>query len=354
VHAFALALGLGLVGATLSACGDDTRLAASGTGASITPPGMDGSVEPSPDATIDAPQIVATWSARASLPAPQQEVAVVALAGKVYVIGGFLGTQPTPTVAVYDPAANTWSAAAPLPEPLHHVNAAVVADKIWVVGALRGVTFTSVGTTLVYDPAASTWTAMAAMPAGTERGASMVGAVGNVIYVAGGLRGGAAVADFSSFDTEANVWTPRPAMDGARDHGVGVVSGGRLYAIGGRGGGIATHSARVDAFDPATSTWTPRAPMPTSRAGAAASLVKGLVVVAGGEGNSASPSGVFANVEAYDPTRDVWSILPAMTTPRHGTGAATIGDVMYVPGGGDVQAFGATAVVEALSLTPPP
>ncbi len=61
-------------------------------------------------------------------------------------------------------------------------------------------------------------------------------------------------------------------------------------------------------------------------------------------------SGVFPQVEAYDPIKNTWSTPPAMRTPRHGTGAATVDDVFYVPGGGDVQAFGATAIVEALAL----
>jgi hypothetical protein len=37
-----------------------------------------------------------------------------------------------------------------------------------------------------------------------------------------------------------------------------------------------------------------------------------------------------------------------MTTPRHGTGGAVLGRVFYVPGGADVEAFGAVATVEAL------
>ena len=35
-----------------------------------------------------------------------------------------------------------------------------------------------------------------------------------------------------------------------------------------------------------------------------------------------------------------------MRTPRHGMGAATVGGALYVPGGADVQGFGAVDVVE--------
>jgi N-acetylneuraminic acid mutarotase len=297
---------------------------------------------------IDEGGIAATWVALPPLPSPQQEVAVVALGGKVYVIGGFdVASQPTAAVNVYDPKAKRWAAAAPLPQPLHHVNAAVVGDRIYVAGALSSVAFTAVGTTLAYDPVANAWTPKAAMPAGTQRGGSFVGAIGTTIYVAGGLRNGS-VADFSSYDTVKDEWAALPALDAAVDHGMTAVFAGKLYAIGGRSAVITSHVARVDMFDPATSKWTPRAPMPTSRGGAAAAVAKGVIVVAGGEGNAALPSGVFADVEAYDPVADKWITLPSMRTPRHGTGAATVDDVVYVPGGGDVQAFGATAIVEAL------
>lgn len=340
-HAAALSLS---VLALLASCGDD----------STTSPLADasaplGDAPTQTDAGADAPPRAAgTWSARASMPAPQQEVAVVALGGKIYVIGGFAAEQATTAVvSVFDPAVGAWSTAAPLPEALHHVNAATADGKIWVVGALRGAAFGAVGTTLAYDPTTNAWTPRAAMPAGSERGASMVAAIGKIIYVAGGFRGGS-VADFSSFDTASGAWTTRPPIAAARDHGVGLAIGDRFYAIGGRD--LAGHTSRVEAFDPITSAWTPRASMPTSRAGSAAAVMKGLAIVAGGEGSSASPIGMFAEVEAYDPVRDAWSALPAMTTPRHGTGAATIDDVMYVPGGGIVAGHGATAVVEALTL----
>jgi N-acetylneuraminic acid mutarotase len=237
-----------------------------------------------------------------------------------------------------------------LPRPLHHVNAAVAGGKIWVVGALEGPSFVAVGDTLVFDPATAAWSARATMPPGTERGSSFVAAIGDVVYVAGGLRGGVAVADFSAYDAARDVWTSLPALPAARDHGVGVAVGTVFLAIGGRDGAISAHTRRVDAFDPATSAWTARAPMPTSRAGFAAAVARDRVAVAGGEGNAWAASGVFQEVELYDPAMDTWTSLASMRTPRHGTGAAAVGDVVYVPGGATVQALGATAVTEALSL----
>ena len=137
-------------------------------------------------------------------------------------------------------------------------------------------------------------------------------------------------------------------MPAPLDHGCAGVVNNVLYAIGGRTGGA--HTARVDALDPKSGGWIPRAPMPTSRAGAGCAVVKGKIVVAGGEGNPKRASGVFAEVEVFDPAANTWTSLPPMFTPRHGTGGATIDDIVYVPGGGNINGFGAVNVVEALTF----
>jgi N-acetylneuraminic acid mutarotase len=285
------------------------------------------------------------------MPIAKQELAVVAVAGRLFVIGGFDGAgRVLADVSIHDPAAGTWTAGAPLPTPLHHVNAAVVGARIWIVGALERTSFAATGATLVYDPAVDRWEERAPMPPAAARGASMTAAIGTTIYVAGGLRDGGLVGDFSAYDTEQGTWTELPPLPGPRDHGGGAAVNGLFYAVGGRAGTIPAHLARVDAFDPASRTWSPRRPLPTSRAGAAVGVLDGRIVVAGGEGNPAAAGGVFAEVEVYDPASDTWSAAPAMRTPRHGTGAASIGGALLVPGGGYRQGFGATDVVEALAL----
>ena len=86
--------------------------------------------------------------------------------------------------------------------------------------------------------------------------------------------------------------------------------------------------------------------MLTPRAGAAAAVLDGRLYVCGGEGNAADPSGVFPQAEAYDLASNSWTAPAPMATPRHGTGAATLGDSIYVPGGATRQAFGAVATAD--------
>jgi hypothetical protein len=64
--------------------------------------------------------------------------------------------------------------------------------------------------------------------------------------------------------------------------------------------------------------------------------------VFGGEGNAASAAGTFAENEAYDVDTDEWFAAEPMRLPRHGIGAGTIGNRIYIPGGGPVEGYSTT------------
>lgn len=294
------------------------------------------------------------WTVSTPMPAPVQETAVVAVDGRVWVLGGFEGRSgETSAVRIYDPAADSWTNGPDLPMRAHHLGAGVVDGDIYVLGGLTDLGFTATGAAWKLDNEASAWTDIAPMPTGTERGAGIVAAVDGILYVVGGLRGGMAVPDVSAYDPVGDTWDAQLSpLPEARDHLVGATVGGSIYAVGGRAASIAAISGRVDRYDPVNDAWQPAASMVTPRAGAAAAVVQGRILVAGGEG-SGDGNGVFAEVESYDPDTDTWESLAAMRTPRHGTGAAGIGSTFIVPGGADVQGFGAVDTVEMLETSPP-
>jgi N-acetylneuraminic acid mutarotase len=279
----------------------------------------------------------------------RQETGVAALDGIVYVLGGFDGDGSiTGELAAYDPASDSWELRAPFPEPLHHANFVAAGDALWVVGSLRGLAFSAHGATYRYDPVADEWQGRSSMRAESARGAAGVAVVGDVIYVAGGGYRPGAVADFSSYHSLLDVWKELPDLPAPREHLVAGAVAGRVVVIGGRDG-IEGHTARVDIFDPQDETWSEGAPMPTSRGGMAAAVLDGRIYVFGGEGNPMTSSGVFAEVESYHVAADSWKTHTPMTTPRHGTGAAAVGGKIYLPGGADIQAFGAVDTVEAFT-----
>lgn len=287
------------------------------------------------------------WEPFASLPAgPRQETSVLALDGRVYVLGGFMGTTVVDLVERYDPAAESWDTTAPLPEAMHHINAAAIGGRIYVAGFLQTLQFTANARMFVYDPDADSWSDGTELPPGREAGSSGVAVSDGRMFVFGGLQGSQPVATAQYFDPATDSWTPIADVPGARDHLVGASVDDQVFAVGGRGGGIGSHTTEVLVYDEAADSWDVVASLPTSRGGMSGAVLRGWIFVAGGEGNAALPSGVFEEHEAYDPMSDTWHTLEPMLTPRHGTGAATVGDRVYVPGGAITEGFGPTDICE--------
>jgi hypothetical protein len=76
-------------------------------------------------------------------------------------------------------------------------------------------------------------------------------------------------------------------------------------------------------------------------------LYRGKVFVMGGEGTDR----VYGQNEGYDPVTDRWEAYAPMLKPRHGLGAAAVGDVICVAGGGPIMGGAVqSAVHEAFML----
>merc|ERR1740130_1207238 len=74
------------------------------------------------------------WQPLPSMPTARSYLAAVAVAGKVYAIGGVSVEVRCDAVEAYDPLSGLWSRAASLPVARSSHTAAVVYGKIYVVG----------------------------------------------------------------------------------------------------------------------------------------------------------------------------------------------------------------------------
>jgi N-acetylneuraminic acid mutarotase len=270
----------------------------------------------------------------------RQEHAVVALGSEIVVIGGFTPSA-TNSVEAYDPEADTWRPLAAFPSILHHANAVSIDGTIIVAGFYLGGSFTDArGNTYAYDPASDAWTERAPLPAGTERASSCVAALDGKMYVFGGARNGS-VRDASVYDPASDTWTALPQLPEAREHCAAGAIDGQIIIAGGRADGIGGFQPNTWSFDPVAQTYEIRAPLLTARGGVSGAVLDGRLILFGGEGNASDPTGVFPQVEAYDPEADTWEALPSMVSPRHGLGAAALDGAIYLPGGASTQGFGA-------------
>jgi hypothetical protein len=284
-----------------------------------------------------------TWAVLAPVPTPRQEVAVVALGGRVFVIGGLgAGAQPVATVEAYDPEANRWEPRAPLPVPVHHPAAAVVDDRLFVIGGYTGgrVRWTASQLVLEYEAARNAWTTRTPMP--TPRGALAVAVLNGRIHALGGSAQ-APVQAHEVYDPATDRWRPANPMPTARDHLAAVSFQGRVWALGGRTAFMGTQYDNVEVYDPASDSWRTAPPLPRGRGGLAAVALPDRILVFGGE----APLRIFNATEMYEPAGTRWIAKAPMPTPRHGIGAAVLGGRVWVPAGGREPGYAPTGANEA-------
>ncbi len=285
-------------------------------------------------AAAPATQSKGEWVTKAPVLLKRTEVAVGAVRGKVYVVGGFQQSLPfiTPAVEEYDPATDTWRERTPLPGGLHHAGIGVVNDRIYVIGGfeLSQLSIWSPVTSVYeYDPVTDRWTARKPMP--TPRGALAVAALDGKLHTVGGYNRDGNTSAHEVYDPATDSWTARAPMPTARDHHAAASLNGRLYAIGGRlNRQYSQNLAVTEEYDPKTDRWSRKADLPTPRSGITAVVVKDRIYVFGGE----APSGTFRENEAYHPASNSWEALAPMPTARHGLGSATVDGRIYVISGG--------------------
>jgi N-acetylneuraminic acid mutarotase len=168
------------------------------------------------------------WYETASMPWPRAAHRLVALGGKIYVIGG-RGPGST-ALWVFDPATQQWDTSrALLPTEREHLAAG---GKIFAIGG-RKVDRVNLAVVEVYDPATDRWAQGTGLPA--PRGGHTAATVNGYIHVTGGedIGSRSVFADHWVYHPDADHWHEAPALPAAR-HGVDSAAiGTDWYVIGG-------------------------------------------------------------------------------------------------------------------------
>ena len=206
-----------------------------------------------------------SWQPLPSMPTARKYFAAVAVAGKVYAIGGTSTKEVfCDAVEAYDPLSNAWTRVASLPEARSCHTAAVVDGKIYVVGGdiddAEGEEVTT-DRVAVYEPVADSWQQLAAMP--TARNSHAAAVVDGKIYVSGGYTKSGVLSDaFEAYDPVTNTWTTLASLSHPRaDHASAVING-KLCVFGGysRSG----RTELVEVYSPASNSWARVADLPSA------------------------------------------------------------------------------------------
>ena len=189
------------------------------------------------------------------MPTPRGALAAVAVENKIYTVGG--AKIPTGmelpdglnvrgpvelvgTVEVFDTEKNSWTTLKSMPLARNHHDVAYLDGKLYVIGGAIGSCFpggwsSNVPMNEVYDIATETWSTRAPMP--NARSAIGAAALEGKIYVIGGEGWGDELGRVfranQAYDPNSNSWAEKARMPTPR-HGFakGVIDG-KFYAVSG-------------------------------------------------------------------------------------------------------------------------
>src|SRR5919107_2005059 len=125
------------------------------------------------------------WRRLAPLPRGRQAGGLVALDGRLYLVGGVVEGGLASDTQVYDPAADRWAAAPGLPTPREHLGAAAAAGRVYVVGGRTGGIGSNLAAGEGFDPGSGRWAPVADLPTARGRLDATATAQGQVVAVGG-------------------------------------------------------------------------------------------------------------------------------------------------------------------------
>lgn len=118
------------------------------------------------------------WRSRAPMPEGRQGHAMVALGGRLYVVGG---EGPSDRTLIYDAKANRWTTGASLPAGRDHLRAVAWKGEVWAIGGRNGGVTARVD---IYNPMDDRWRPGPSLPRAMS--AMAVGVLEDGLHVVGG------------------------------------------------------------------------------------------------------------------------------------------------------------------------
>ncbi len=206
-----------------------------------------------------------------------------------------------------------------------------------------GLVGTSLSATDGWVPKPIPWARMGDAPQRLAQHSAV--ALGNKIYVMGGIDGNNAITDaVHIYDTESDSWSLGAPMPAPRGNHAAVALGGHIFVLGGL-------SNAFWEYDPSSNTWATKAKAPVGVTGPAAADEASGELVLFTDCNCAYISSVYAY--AYDPAADQWSVTTSPIPNYDRVRAAVVlGGKYYVFGGYDCLASSFTSQMQMLTLAP--
>jgi N-acetylneuraminic acid mutarotase len=193
------------------------------------------------------------------------------------------------------------------------------------------------------------WRTLPSLP--TPRQNPMGAAVGDTMYVIGGLDESGLLEDVESLGPGQAAWTTAPSLPNPQCCAAAGVLGTTIAVAGGYGSDGHTPTSALVLFDTTTGVWRSGPPMPTARANAMGAVWNGKLAVIGG-GTQYGATEATGVIELYDPGANTWSSSTLAVTPR-AAGVAVVDSAgnSYVIGGALQNSLYGDPIVEVVTAT---
>nr|XP_005284303.1 kelch-like protein 33 isoform X1 [Chrysemys picta bellii] len=240
---------------------------------------------------------------------PRFRHAAAVLGNMLYVLGGkhYYGVRDTLATAFrYDPAQDSWQRLADMPSARSSFPAVGVAGRIYALGGSSEDAYCTDGVQC-YDPPADAWRPCSPLPAPLCGHAACT--LDGAIYVSGGCDG----------SSECRTWLLRlcpggpsaqlaPMLEERAGH-IMEALGERLYVAGGlrwHDGGY-TDQLACEVYSPGPDAWVRLSPLPQAHVGGASAVLQGELYVLGGYSQETYRDTHL--VHAYQPAQGRWLML---------------------------------------------
>ena len=252
--------------------------------------------------------------------------------GRVLVAGGFVTRGTSVGAELYNPTTSTFTPLSPMVTTRHSHTATLLPDGTVLLTGGYGADNTTLASAELFDPRTQRFRPVGSLTGPRADHVAVLLPDGRVLIVGGLGPGWTFLASAELFDPRTGQSVPTGAMTVARGSHVGLrLDDGRVLVIGGHRGrraDIVLH-ASAELFDPTTGRFLPTGSMGTRRhKHDAVMLANGQVLVTGGADERDS-RGVYDSSELYDPATGTFRDGPRMQHGRYKHARSSI----VLPGG---------------------
>ncbi|WDE06652.1 hypothetical protein SG34_007025 [Thalassomonas viridans] len=305
---------------------------------------------------VQAKQSSYSWASEQSLATPIQEIYPSVFDNEIYVTGGFVpaenpvffGLSPSLETFIFNPKTKLWRPGTQLPQARHHLGLVSNSKYLYGIGGFageKGKAWQIKDTVYRMPKNSDKWSPGPKLPVPLAE--SVYASVNNNIHVIGGKT----ISEKTGRNVDTNKhfvlvdnkrWVEAAPPSIVRNSAASAVLAGKIYVFGGRTAGAKPDTKPdnkqfAEVYDVSLDKWHPIKPLPVASAGLSAAVLNGKIIVTGGE--AFGPNGnwktgkAYSQAWSYDPATDAWTEISSMPSARHGHGAVSLNNKVYIIGG---------------------